>query len=83
MTYKNIYIFLLSISAISLSIFVYFYFSHSSISEVIISDTINEFIDQVDRIKVNNHKKLVVIDIDDTLLQAKGYLGLLLGFTPW
>lgn len=75
MTYKNIYIFLLSISTIALSIFIYFNFSHSIISEVIISDTINEFIDQVDKIKVNNHKKLVVIDIDDTLLQAQGNLG--------
>ncbi len=75
MTYKNAYIFLLCVTLLAILSFCFFYFFSSIKSEVIISDQISEFIDQVDRTKVALKKKLIVIDIDDTLLESKSILG--------
>lgn len=52
----------------------YFFFRQSS-SETIISDRMSDFIDAVDRANTTDVKKLIVFDLDDTVLMSAELLG--------
>lgn len=52
----------------------YFFFRQSS-SETIISDRMSDFIDAVDRSNILDANKLIVFDVDDTILMSVELLG--------
>ncbi len=52
------------------------YFFYSTVeSEIVVSDRMKDFIDRVDRHKVENENKLIVFDLDDTIFMSSQILG--------
>jgi len=52
-----------------------FYFFKNPSSEILISDRMSDFIDLVDRSKTPYSKKLIVFDLDDTLIMSENSFG--------
>jgi hypothetical protein len=65
---------LLTLVLLALLITTFIFFPHPT-SETIISDQMSEFIDVIDRTNTKNNHKLIVFDIDDTILASSEILG--------
>jgi hypothetical protein len=59
----------------SLLLAVYFFYTKLPSSEVIISDYMKDFIDAIDKAENKNHEKIILFDLDDTVLMSKKILG--------
>jgi hypothetical protein len=70
--YRNGVVVALVLAAVGLISVIFF---RDGSSETIISDRMSEFIDAVDRISTNNTRKLIVFDLDDTVLMSEEILG--------
>jgi hypothetical protein len=57
----------------------FFFFNNKAKSEVLISDRMSDFIDAIDRTKINKKNQLIIFDLDDTVFRSS----LLLGTPTW
>ncbi len=61
--------------ALGLTIAGVYFFYGTETSEILVSDHMNEFIDSVDRHPAKNERKIIVLDLDDTVFMSSTLLG--------
>lgn len=75
MAQRNTHLLLLLVSIFVLIGLVVLLFLTNPKSEIIISDRMNEFIDLIDKSNIPDENKLIILDIDDTILESSQILG--------
>lgn len=63
------------IGAMAICAFIFVYYFKGNKSEIIISDSINDFVDKVDSLPFLPPEKLILVDIDDTTFQSTKLIG--------